>query len=120
MKEYSNASFGVDDYALFSAHGPWHVPLDRVAHMHDVQVLWHVMRAAIDLPHVPLDDIEAAFRHAIKRVKGGSVDWPQTMERAGMIRRAWPIIAEGCRKVVAGETVTEQKGGAPKPAAECG
>lgn len=102
MVHFHNGAFAVDDESLFATRGGWHVPLDRVAELDDA-VSYAVQCAAFH-PRVGLDYIEAAFRHAINRAGGDQPDWDATRLRMEAARVWWPLLAEGLRKAIAGES----------------
>lgn len=106
MKDFVNRSFIVDGLALFATKGQWHVLLQDVAELDADRVSVNAVVCAAYHQRASWDEIESAFRFAIRRMgeNPDAVDWVATRERATMIRRAWPIIAEACRKAVAGES----------------
>lgn len=102
-KTWTNRAFSVDDEALYSLRGEFVVKLDAVADQDD-GILRHGIAAAVCVPGVSIPDIEQAMTYAIDRARGCQPNWDETRIIMIAMRRAWPGIAEACRRAVSDES----------------
>jgi hypothetical protein len=80
-------NFAMDDYGMYAMRGNFAVPVLDVAKAR-AGIGWWPVRAAVECPWVDYDEIEAAFRQAIRR--NGfprKIEWSTTRIKMAIERR---------------------------------